>query len=169
VARRRDYANTGGEGVRRHAVPQAYEQLAACYRSHGNDRRARYVLVAKERHRRKTLGIAGRIAGNLLDVTVGYGYHTWRALFWLVGLWAVGYTYIRDVEPLTIDSDLTGAQWSPALFTLDLLLPIISFEQEGVFAMHGADRWFASGLELAGWVLATAVVAGLSGALQRRD
>jgi hypothetical protein len=150
-------------------TPQPYEQLAACYRSHGNDRDARYVLVAKERHRRKTQGIAGRIAGKLLDLTVGYGYRTWLALFWLAGLWAVGYAYMSHVEPTTIDSDLIGAQWSPGLFTLDLLLPIISFEQEGVFAMHDADRWVASGLELAGWLLATAVVAGLSRALQRRD
>lgn len=127
------------------------------------------MLVAKERHRHNTQGIAGRIAGKLLDLTVGYGYRTWFALFWLGGLWALGYFYMRHIAPLVIDSDLTGAQWSPALFTLDLLLPIISFEQEGVFAMHGADRWVASGLELAGWLLATAVVAGLSRALQRRD
>jgi hypothetical protein len=150
-------------------TPQPYEQLAACYRSHGNDRDARYVLLAKQRHRRKTQGVVGRVAGRLLDMTVGYGYRPWLALFWLGGLWAVGYAYMRHVEAPIIDSDLAGAQWSPGLFTLDLLLPIIGFEQEGVFAMHGADRWVASGLELAGWLLATAVVAGLSRALQRRD
>jgi hypothetical protein len=150
-------------------TPQPYEQLAACYRSHGNDRDARYVLIARKRHHGKTHGIARRIAGKLLDLTVGYGYRTWLALFWLAGLWALGYFYMRHVAPLVIDSGLNGAQWSPALYTLDLLLPIISFEQEGVFAMHGADRWVASGLELAGWLLATAVVAGLSRALQRRD
>jgi hypothetical protein len=150
-------------------TPQPYEQLAASYRAHGNDRDARYVLLARQRHRRKTRGIAGRTAGRLLDLTVGYGYRTWLALFWLGGLWAIGYAYMRHVHPPTIDSGLTGAQWSPALFTLDLLLPIIGFEQEGVFAMHGADRWVASGLELAGWLLATAVVAGFSRALQRRN
>jgi hypothetical protein len=76
---------------------------------------------------------------------------------------------MRNLHPATIDSGLVGAQWSPALFTLDLLLPIIGFEQEGIFAMTGAYRWVAASLELAGWVLATAVVAGLSRALQRRD
>jgi hypothetical protein len=149
--------------------PQPYEQLAARYRADGHDSEARYVLLAKQRHRRKTRGIAGRIAGRLLDLTVGYGYRPWLALVWLGGLWAIGYAYMRHVHPATIDSGLVGARWSPALFTLDLLLPIISFEQEGVFAMAGPDRWVAAALELAGWLLATAVVAGLSRVLQRRD
>lgn len=149
--------------------PQPYEQLAARYRADGHDSEARYVLLAKQRHRRKTRGIAGRIAGRLLDLAVGYGYRPWLALVWLGGLWAIGYAYMRHVHPATIDSGLVGARWSPGLFTLDLLLPIISFEQEGVFAMAGFDRWVAAGLELAGWLLATAVVAGLSRALQRRD
>jgi hypothetical protein len=156
---------------RRHSgyTPQPYEQLAAHYRADGHDHEARYVLLAKQRHQRKTRGLAGRITGRMLDLTVGYGYRTWLALIWLGGLWAIGYACMRNLHPATIDSGLVGSQWSPALFTLDLLLPIIGFEQEGIFAMTGAYRWVAASLELAGWVLATAVVAGLSRALQRRD
>jgi hypothetical protein len=52
---------------------------------------------------------------------------------------------------------------------LDLLLPIIGFEQEGIWTMVGSARWVAAGLELAGWLLATAVLAGLTTLLQRRD
>lgn len=148
--------------------PQPYEQLAAMYRADGNDREARYVLLANQRHRRKTLALPGRLFGGLLDVAVGYGYRTWLALVWLAGLWAIGYAYMRGLNPAPIDENLV-AHWSPGLFSLDLLLPIIGFEQEGVWSMVGSARWVAAGLELAGWLLATAVLAGLTRVLQRRD
>jgi len=149
-------------------TPQPYEQLAATYRADGNDREARYVLLENQRHRRKTLTLPGRLFGTLLDVTVGYGYRTWLALVWLAGLWAIGYGYMRGLNPMPIDENLDG-HWSPGLFALDLLLPIIGFEQEGVWSMVGSARWVAAGLEMAGWLLATAVLAGLTRVLQRRD
>ncbi|MGH8837052.1 MAG: hypothetical protein ACRDWG_18960 [Actinomycetes bacterium] len=148
--------------------PQPYEQLAASYRADGNVREARYVLLENQRHRRKTLALPGRLFGGLLDLTVGYGYRTWLALVWLAGLWAVGYWYMSGLHPMPIDENLVG-DWSPGLFALDLLLPIIGFEQEGIWTMVGPARWVAAGLELAGWLLATAVLAGLTTLLQRRD
>lgn len=148
--------------------PQPYEQLAASYRADGNVREARYVLLENQRHRRKTLSLPGRLIGCLLDVTVGYGYRTWLALVWLAGLWAIGYWYMSGLHPTPIDENLVG-DWSPGLFALDLLLPIIGFEQEGIWTMVGSARWVAAGLELAGWLLATAVLAGLTTLLQRRD
>ncbi|HKA69453.1 MAG TPA: hypothetical protein VKG85_10085 [Actinomycetes bacterium] len=148
--------------------PQPYEQLAASYRADGNVREARYVLLENQRHRRKTLSLPGRMFGGLLDVTVGYGYRTWLALIWLAGLWAIGYWYMSGLHPTPIDENLVG-DWSPGLFALDLLLPIIGFEQEGIWTMVGSARWVAAGLELAGWLLATAVLAGLTTLLQRRD
>ena len=148
--------------------PQPYEQLAASYRADGNVREARYVLLENQRHRRKTLSLPGRLIGGLLDVTVGYGYRTWLALIWLAGLWAIGYWYMSGLHPMPIDENLVG-DWSPGLFALDLLLPIIGFEQEGIWTMVGSARWVAAGLELAGWLLATAVLAGLTTLLQRRD
>ena len=126
------------------------------------------MLLENQRHRRKTLALPGRLVGTLLDVTVGYGYRTWLALVWLAGLWAIGYGYMRGLNPMPIDENLV-AHWSPGLFSLDLLLPIIGFEQEGVWSMVGSARWVAAGLELAGWLLATAVLAGLTRVLQRRD
>ena len=50
--------------------PQPYEQLASWYRKAGHDDDARRVLLAKQRHRRRTLGpaaprLGGRRRGEL--------------------------------------------------------------------------------------------------------
>ncbi|MET7938393.1 oxidoreductase, partial [Streptomyces sp. NPDC005322] len=60
--------------IRRHPdySAQPYEQLAAWYRKIGHDDDARRVLLAKQRHRRGTLGLPARLWGHLLDATVGY-------------------------------------------------------------------------------------------------
>src|SRR6266851_1212185 len=54
--------------------PQPYEQLAAIYRSMGNDADARTVLLAKQRTRRKTISAPLRAWGLVQDWIVGYGY-----------------------------------------------------------------------------------------------
>jgi hypothetical protein len=59
--------------------PQPYEQLAAVYRRAGRDSDARTVAIAKQRARRRTLALPGRLWSLLLDGLVGYGYRTWLA------------------------------------------------------------------------------------------
>ncbi|MET9352594.1 hypothetical protein ABZY14_06160 [Streptomyces sp. NPDC006617] len=59
--------------------PQPYEQLASWYRKAGHDDDARRVLLARQRHRRRTLPRAARVRGHLIDATVGYGYGPWPA------------------------------------------------------------------------------------------
>ncbi|SFF19526.1 hypothetical protein SAMN05216251_109212 [Actinacidiphila alni] len=73
--------------------PGPYERLAAALRAGGEDAHAREVLLAKQRRRRESLPLAGRIWGRLQDVTVGYGYRPGRAAVWMVALWALGAVY----------------------------------------------------------------------------
>lgn len=47
-------------------------------------------LLAKQRCRRATLGLPGRLVGYLLDGVVGYGYRPGRAFAWLVALMVAG-------------------------------------------------------------------------------
>jgi hypothetical protein len=71
--------------------PQPYEQLTAVYRRAGRDQEARTVAIAKQRARRHTLGLPGRLWSLLLDGLVGYGYRTWLAAVWLAGFgWSAG-------------------------------------------------------------------------------
>ncbi len=48
------------------------------------------MLLAKQRHRRTTLGTPGPGAGRLLDATVGHGYRPWLAAIWLAMLLTAG-------------------------------------------------------------------------------
>jgi hypothetical protein len=70
--------------------PQPYEQLAAVYKTLGQDADARTVLLAKQRCRRLTLPLWNRIWGLAQDWTVGYGYRPLRAGLWLAGLFIIG-------------------------------------------------------------------------------
>jgi hypothetical protein len=55
----------------------------------------------------------------------------------------------------------------PLIYALDLLLPIVNLGQEVAWVPHGwAERW-AWGLIVAGWLLTTVVLAGLTGILKR--
>jgi hypothetical protein len=149
-------------------TPQPYEQLAAAYRRDGRDEDARRVLVAKQWRRR------GRVNpwNWLLYATVGYGYRTWLALVWLlVALWA-GTVALDDAQQAGLlepakDNPSQQPTFHPLTYALDLLLPVVSLGQEGAWIARGWAEGWTWGLVLAGWVLTTAVVAGLTGVLKR--
>ncbi|CAM5647498.1 hypothetical protein SCYAM73S_03924 [Streptomyces cyaneofuscatus] len=50
--------------------------------------------------------------------------------------------------------------WNPALFALDLLLPVIDLGQAGFWQLHDGWQWLSTAPVLLGWVLATTVAAG---------
>jgi len=146
--------------------PQPYEQLAQFYRSVGHDDEARKVLLAKQRNRRSTQPIAGKLWGYLLDWSVGYGYRPWLAALWLIALVAVGTIVFSWKPPLPLDPK-TAPAFDPFVYTINLLLPIGQFIQPNQWYLAGAERWFAYGLVGAGWLLATAVIAGITRVLNR--
>jgi hypothetical protein len=148
-------------------VPYAYEQLAAAYRRVGDDAGARAVQLAKHRRHRATLSWYARIWGHVQDATVGYGFRPTRAMAWLaalllVGTVAYGLHHPRPVEPGK------APDFHAAVYTLDLLLPIIDFGQEKAFNPHGGYQWLAYLLIAAGWLLATTVVTGVTRAVSRQ-
>jgi hypothetical protein len=147
--------------------PGPYEQLAAALRAGGEDADAREVLLAKQRRRRETLPPAGKAWGYLQDVTVGYGYRPGRAAIWMALLWAFGALYFSG-HPAPVSAD-SGAHphWSPPLFALDLLLPVIDLGQENAWRLSGTAQWTAALLSILGWVLATSVATGASRLLRR--
>jgi hypothetical protein len=150
--------------------PQIYEQLAAVYRSTGHEENARRVLIAKQRRRSAEGNLAGKLGGFLLDWTVGYGYRTWLAALWLVGLLALGtylfgYAYRGDLTPAS--KTIVPPPFQPFLYTLDLLLPVVSLHVRDAWVAHGAAQWWSVIFIVLGWILATAVVLSLTGLLKR--
>jgi hypothetical protein len=147
--------------------PHGYEQLTASYLRTGDDRAARLVQLAKQRRHRTTLPWYGRLWGHVQDATVGYGFRPLRALGWLVSLLAVGSVAFALDAPPPLKAD-EAPQFNPVFYTLDLLLPVISFGQEPAFAPRGAQQALAYVLVLTGWILATTVVAGVTRTVNRQ-
>ncbi|MEV6009284.1 oxidoreductase [Streptomyces sp. NPDC051976] len=147
--------------------PGPYERLAAALRAGGEDAHAREVLLAKQRRRRESLPPAGRVWGWLQDITVGYGYRPGRAAVWMAVLWALGALYFAvHRAPLPAANDYRP-HWSPALYALDLLLPVIDLGQDNAWREAGISQWVASLMVLLGWMLATTAAAGASRLLSR--
>ncbi|MFG2549867.1 membrane-associated oxidoreductase [Streptomyces sp. NPDC048581] len=147
--------------------PHGYEQLTASYRRTGDDHAARLVQLAKQRHHRTTLAWYGRLWGHVQDATVGYGFRPMRALGWLLSLLAVGSVTFALHAPPPLKAD-EAPDFNAVFYTLDLLLPVISFGQEPAFAPEGGQQALAYVLVLTGWILATTVVAGVTRTVSRQ-
>ncbi|MDH6109973.1 hypothetical protein P3T36_005143 [Kitasatospora sp. MAP12-15] len=153
------------DGARGEFQPEAYEQLAAALRRDGSDEDAREVLYAKQRRRRRSLPLPGRIWGRVQDVTVGYGYRPGRAALWLVAAWALGTLFFLLHRPAPLKADEVP-HWNAALFALSKVLPIVDLGQDG-WNPGGVGQLVSAALVLTGWVLATTAAAGATRLLQR--
>lgn len=148
-------------------LPHAYEQLAAAYRTVGDEAAARSVQLAKLRRHRHTLPRHARLWGLLQDATVGYGFRPLRAAGWLVLLVLTGWTAYGLHHPRPLKPG-EAPDFNPLFYTIDLLLPIIGFGQEEAFAPGGWYQWLSYLLIVTGWILATTTAAGVSRSLQRQ-
>ncbi|MEU5309777.1 oxidoreductase [Streptomyces sp. NPDC021562] len=146
--------------------PEPYERLASVLRAAGEDEDAREVLLAKQRRRRETLPLAGKLWGYAQDLTVAYGYRPGRAAVWMAVLWAAGTLAFAHAPhpPMNPGGHPT---WEPALFVLDLLLPVIDLGQAGQWRLSGGWEWASTVMILLGWILATTVAAGATRLLRR--
>jgi hypothetical protein len=124
------------------------------------------VLLAKQRHRHNSLALPFRLWGLLQDLTIGYGYRPGRAALWLTALIAVGTISFGLHHPPPAQNG-THVEFNPFFYTLDLLLPVISYGQRSLFAPTGVYQWLSYTLITAGWILATTIVTGISRALNR--
>jgi hypothetical protein len=147
--------------------PQPYAQLATTLRNDGNDRDARIVLLARQRHRRRGSPLRSKPWGWLQDIAVGYGYVSWRAACWLAVLWLTGWLYFRTQHPLPAQPGGSTTDYQPALYALDLLLPVLSIGQRNAVHFAGPAQLVAVLITVCSWILGIAVLAGLTRALTR--
>ncbi|MFD5583006.1 membrane-associated oxidoreductase [Streptomyces sp. NPDC127063] len=148
-------------------VPHAYEQLTAAYRRIGDDHAVRLVQLAKQRRHRRTLPWYGRMWGLVQDVTVGYGFRPLRAAVWLLSLLAIGSAAFALHHPQPLKAG-EAPPFNPVFYTLDLLLPVLSFGQESAYAPRGGYQALAYALVLTGWILASTVIAGVTRTVSRQ-
>lgn len=162
------------QAMRRTYRPGPYDQFAEMLRASGNDEHAATVLVEKQRLRYRAVAEGRRWLRPLVllwswvqRATVGYGYRPARALGWLVVTWLLGSAWFASGPELTEINEQDHLPWSPWLFTIDLVVPIVDFGNKNRWQTPGASQWIASGLIVMGWVLATTVAAGLTRLLKR--
>jgi hypothetical protein len=167
---------------------QPYEQLATVYRHAGQDTDARRTAIARRSDMRKYGNLSPqRKAGNwLLDISIKYGYQTWRAIAGLVLLYTVVLMLsilaqhhhlitpvgnVTGLHPAPAATACTGNYpcFYPAGYTIDTVIPIINVHQATYWGPNGhvpwgwtwvAGTWVATGL---GWALATLLIAGYTG------
>jgi hypothetical protein len=161
----------------RHAggfLPQPYEQLASVYRHAGREDDARRVAIEKQRQRRRHLegrNIPGRAWSTLLGWTVGYGYRTWQAGLWLGGLLIAGSLIFHAAydrhQLIAAHKGDEQPPFQPVIYTLDVILPVISLHQRDTWIAHSLVQWITLAFTVTGWVLTTAVVLSLTGILKR--
>ena len=150
-------------------APQPYTQLIAVYRQEGRDGDARRVAYERERRRRGQLGLPGKLWNVFLQGTVGYGYKPLRALGWLAVLVLVGTLVFSSFhsQGRLVPVKSPHSPFVASIYTLDRLIPVVSFGLRDAFAPRGAAQWWAFAYTLLGWVLTIAVVAGVTAAVRR--
>ena len=146
-------------------IPQICNQLAAAYQRAGNKQGARRVAVAQQRRRRLRFSPLSW----LWYLTVGYGYRPWLAGAWIIALAALGTAVFGHAYPAhMIATTPNPPSFNATAYALDLLLPVIGFGQKSAWQPQGpAYQYWSWAFTGAGWVLTTAVVAGLTGILKR--
>lgn len=149
-----------------HVGARAFEQLAKSYEGGGDERSARTVRHARERHLSRNDRLSGRLWGHIQDALFGYGYAPRRALVWLLSLVAVGSVWFAGHRPQPVGGD-NKREWDPVLYSLDLLIPVAGLGHRGAWDPTGVSKAVALFLVVSGWVLATAVVAGARRVLGR--
>jgi hypothetical protein len=163
--------------------PEVFIELANAFRRIGRSSDMRKVLIANQRRAYRELKKAGQspLVGeriglalrrgwhNLLYVTVGYGYRNWLAVGWLGGLLALGFV-VFSLEEASFDparANVPGFQ--PLLYAIDVTIPAIDLGQQGAWIADDSIRWVSLALAVAGYALATAVVAAAAGLLRRGE
>jgi hypothetical protein len=101
----------------------------------------------------------------LQDWVVGYDYRPQRAALWFITLLAIGTSAFAAHRPAPLGQ---APQFSPFLYTLDLLVRLVGFGQKSAFNPVGWQHWLAAALIAAGWILATTIAAGITRALARQ-
>jgi hypothetical protein len=110
----------------------------------------------------------GKAWNAFLGFAVGYGYQTWRAAVAIVALVALGTVVFAAAYPGDFAAAKSnGPGFNALIYSVDVLVPVINLGQRDAWIATGAVEWWTFFFKLAGWVLSTAVVAGVTSVLRR--
>ncbi|MFC4910010.1 hypothetical protein [Actinomadura gamaensis] len=147
--------------------PQACDQLARMYARLGQQSQAQRILYERERGQRRSKPAIASAWGLVQDITVGYGYRPWLAAAWVAFFLAIGTTVFSLDHPAPLKKD-EAPHFNAFVYTLDLMLPLVTLGQKYAFNPKGAAQWFSYLLVAVGWILVSTVAAGVTRTLTRR-
>ena len=141
--------------------PQPFAQLAKALRETGYPGKADAILFAARNHERDS-PTTSWLTKAILWVQwglIGYGYHNWIALLWFAGLTGLG-TWACGKSAFGGRMRRSQRYW----YSVDMALPIIELNKrhEAVKLTGGVPVYFYFH-KMAGFVLVSFVIAGLSG------
>ena len=139
--------------------PQPYEQLANVLQKTGHAEKAEDVLIArKDRERSLATGFK-RFSLTTQWLLIDYGYHNYWALGWVCFFVVVGWSFIRKNKDLQTKNHI-----SLFIYSIDMLLPVIQLESSNYdIHLSGAAKYYFYLHKVAGYILVSFLVAGLSG------
>ena len=135
---------------------QPYEQLATVLQTQGDTGRATAIRYsARERERRE----APSLWLKLLDSVVGYGYYPEKSFGWAAFFVILGAVVLQ----MSGEGPKNGMPLGFA-YSFDMLLPVVRLrEKHYSIDLAGPARYYFYFHRIMGWVLASFLVAGLSG------
>jgi sRNA-binding regulator protein Hfq len=169
--------------------PGPYEQLAKVLEKSGHNKDAIMVRIEKEEKITKLggFGLWGRFWGDVLWVTIGYGYRPWRALY-SIGLFIlIGFIVFRSGHKagVIVQADKEAYKFNALIYSIDMFVPVLDLcmkkywmpdaNRSGTlklnkrsFTIRGSFirgyMWFHIG---AGWILTTLLIVGLTGLVKK--
>jgi hypothetical protein len=140
---------------------QPYEQLAQVFQNRGDGQAATEIrYAARDRERQERPHWWGeRIWLTMSDLLIGYGYHPEQAIYGVLAMIVLGAVVLRASG----EGKAHGMPYGIA-YSFDMLLPIIKLrEMHYKIDIGGWARYYFYVHRISGWVLASFLVAGISG------
>ena len=152
-------------------TPQPYEQLASVLRGMGHLKEANDVLYAGRERSRALSFEDGHywswVGQSLLNYVIGYGLGSryFRSIFWVVLLVVIGTYILRATGQHIVPArDDKPAMKIGVAYSFDILIPIIRLRQRHYeIDLQGVARYYFYVHQMMGYVLASFLIAGLSG------
>jgi len=138
---------------------QPYEQLGQAMEKEGYPDEAAEIFYAGRKVERDKAKSLTWVWLTMQDWFIGYGYKKWRSIIWVISFVIVGALIFRR----TAEAKRYGMPFGIA-YSFDMLLPIVHLRQlHEKIDLEGWQRYYFYFHKIMGYVLASFVIAGLSG------
>lgn len=141
--------------------PSIYTQLADVLERHGYVQKAEDIRIANRRNQRESMDFGfDKIMSWINEITIGYGYESWKALAGMMVFVVVR----AGVARIGITKSGFRNTWDSSSFSLDQAIPFIVLDERNKdVVLGGFVRWYFIVHRVLTFLLATMFLASVSG------